>query len=163
MSQSGADADWTIRPLTGDDLDRVVAIDRSYSGHGRRGFFEKRLAAASAQPQDFIHVGAVRGDRLYGFAMARILRGEFGQAHAVAVLDGLGVEAESRHRGLGRALLGALTQSMRRMGIGLLQSQAVWTDHDLLRFFAAAGFRLAPRIALQRAVTEPIDEPYEDV
>jgi GNAT superfamily N-acetyltransferase len=153
----------TVRPLTADDVDRVVAIDRVHSGHGRRSFFEKRFAAAKAHPDDFIHLGVVSGVEVRGFATARILRGEFGGKRTVAVLDGLGIEAESQNRGLGQALMVELTARLRRLGIRTLQSQAVWTNHNLLRFFAATGFHLAPRLALQRAVMQPLDEQSEEV
>lgn len=162
MLKMPAEADATVRPLKADDTDRVVAIDREYGGHSRRSFFEKRFAAARAHPDDFIHLGVVRGKDVCGFATARILRGEFGGKRTVAVLDGLGVEAGSQNQGLGRALMAELRSRLRRLGIRTLQSQAAWTNHDLLRFFAAAGFELAPRLALQRAV-QPLDEQSEDV
>lgn len=155
--------DNAVRPLTADDVERVIAIDRVHSGHSRRSFFEKRFAAAKAHPDDFIHIGVTHGTWVCGFATVRVLHGEFGQRRSVAVLDGLGVQAESRERGLGRALMAELAQRLRRLGIRTLQSQAVWTNHDLLRFFASAGFELAPRLALQRAVMEPMDEQSEDV
>ncbi len=133
--------DRGTRRLDAEDVERVIAIDRAHSGHSRRSFFEKRFAAASAHPDEFIHIGVTRGGSLRGFAMARLLRGEFGKERAVAVLDGLGVEAESQERGIGQALMNELTTLMRRMGVRSLQSQAVWTNHDLLRFFDAVGFQ----------------------
>jgi GNAT superfamily N-acetyltransferase len=162
MSRMLDESETTVRALAGDDADRVVAIDRQHSGHGRSLFFEKRFAAAEAHPHDFIHLGVVRGKDLCGFATARILRGEFGGRRSVAVLDGLGVEAESQNQGLGRTLVAELTARLHRLGIRTLQSQTVWTNHDLLRFFAAAGFELAPRFALQRAV-KPLDEQSEEI
>jgi ribosomal protein S18 acetylase RimI-like enzyme len=162
MSNVLAEADRTVRPLTANDADRVVAIDREHSGRGRRSFFEKRFATAKAHPDEFIHLGVVRGEDVCGFAMARILRGEFGGRRAVAVLDGLGVESHSQNRGLGQALVAELASRLRRLGIRTLQSQAVWTNHDLVRFLAAAGFELAPRLALQRVV-QPLDEQSEEI
>jgi hypothetical protein len=41
---------------------------------------------------------------------------------------------------------------MRRKGIGELQTEALWTDHRLLAFLDAAGFELAPRQVIGRAV-----------
>jgi N-acetylglutamate synthase-like GNAT family acetyltransferase len=163
MSTISTAIDQDLRPLQPDDAERVIAIDRAHSGHSRRSFFEKRLAAAKAHPDDFIHVGVTRNGALCGFAMARILRGEFGRESSIAVLDGLGVETENRERGVGKALMDGLTQDMRRMGVQSLQSQAVWTNDGLLRFFAAAGFELAPRHALERSVVAPLDEVQEDV
>jgi GNAT superfamily N-acetyltransferase len=140
------------------DVERVIAIDRAHTGRSRRRFFEKRLAAAAARPQDFVPIGIQRGGALCGFAIARVLRGEFGREQAVAVLDAVGVEPHSRERGVGRALMNELTAALDRMGVRSLQSQAAWSNHDLVRFFAASGFALAPRLVLERSVAEPLHE-----
>ena len=150
-----------IRPLHVDDIERVIAIDRAYSGHSRRRFFEKRFAAV--EPEDFVHVGVVQDGVLRGYAIARVLRGEFGHKQTVAVLDAIGVDAESRERGVGQALMAELNGMMSRRNIEALQSQAEWTNQDLMRFFAAAGFQLAPRLTLQRPVAALLDEPSEQV
>ena len=155
--------DRSVRSLGANDVERVIAIDAAHSGHARRRFFEKRFAAAAVQPEDYIHLGVTRGSALRGFVIARVLRGEFGQEHAVAVLDAIGVEAESRERGIGQSLMEELGKIMRQRGVRSLQSQADWTNYDLLRFFHAAGFELSPRLALQRPVNEPLVEPSEDV
>lgn len=162
MTASGF-ADPDIHILGVADVERVVAIDRAHSGQARRGFFEKRFAAAVAQPDDYIHLGVMRGGSLRGFVIARIMRDEFGQQHAVAVLDSIGVEAESQERSIGQALMRALRQTMERRGVHHLQSQAAWSNHSLLRFFDAAGFALAPRLALERSTREPLQEANEEV
>jgi ribosomal protein S18 acetylase RimI-like enzyme len=151
------------RPLAADDVERVIAIDRSHTGKTRRHFFEKRFAAAKARPEEFIHVGIHAGGALQGFAIARILRGEFGRDHAIAVLDAVGVEPASQDRGVGQALMQELAEIVSRMGVQSLQSQADWTNHHLLHFFDGSGFTLAPRLALERSVAEPLDEASEQV
>jgi L-amino acid N-acyltransferase YncA len=156
-------ANRDTRLLRADDIERVIAIDRAHSGHSRRRFFEKRFAAVKAQPEDFIHVGVVRDGALCGYAIARVLRGEFGHKQTVAVLDAIGVDAGSRERGVGQALMAELNAMMLRQDVRALQSQAEWTNQDLMRFFAAAGFQLAPRLTLQRPVAPPLDEPSEQV
>ncbi len=47
---------------------------------------------------------------------------------------------------------------MRKKGVGELQTQASWTNQDLLHFLGAAGFQTAPRIVLERDVSEPFAE-----
>jgi ribosomal protein S18 acetylase RimI-like enzyme len=148
-------------PLAMEDVERVIAIDRAHSGHARRDFFEKRFAAAAARPEDFIQLGVHRGGALRGFLIARVLRGEFGRDDAVAVLDAIGVEPQSRSCGIGQALIAELIASLQRAGVRALQSQADWSNHDLVRFFARSGFALAPRFALERPVGEPLDEDSE--
>ena len=151
------------RLLSENDVERVIAIDRAHSDHARRHFFEKRFAAAKAQPDDYIHVGAMWGGSLRGFAIARIHRGEFGHEHVVAVLDAIGVEAQSQEHGIGHALMEELGDVMRRRGVRSLHSQAEWTKHDLLRFFEASGFEVAPRVVLERSVSELLHETSEEV
>ena len=152
----------SIRMLASDDLERVITIDRVHTGRSRRRFFERRFAAAAAHPEDFIQVGVMRGGALRGFAFARLLRGEFGREHLAAVLDAIGVELESQERGVGQSLMEELVGKLRAIGARTLHSQAEWSDSELLRFFAASGFKLAPRLALERSVTEPLNEQSED-
>ncbi len=163
MLTAPATSNSSLRLLGVNDLERVIAIDRAHTGHARRRFFEKRIAAAQRHPDDFVHVGVMRGGALRGFAIARLLRGEFGREDVVAVLDAVGVELESQERGVGQTLMEELIRIMRARGVRSLQSQADWTSHNLLRFFDASGFELAPRMALERSVAEPLIELSEDV
>ncbi|HXW27538.1 MAG TPA: GNAT family N-acetyltransferase [Xanthobacteraceae bacterium] len=163
MVRAAAARDRDACTLGTADVERVIAIDRAHTGLSRRRFFEKRFAAAAAHPQDFIPIGIRRGGALAGYAFVRILRGEFGRAQAVAVLDAVGVDRQSRERGVGRALMNELIAALDRMGVRSLQSQAAWNNHDLVRFFAASGFALAPRLVLERSVAEPLHEASEEV
>jgi len=153
----------TVRPLTADDRERVIAIDRAHSGLSRRSFFDKRFAAAKAHPEDFVAIGVTFGGSLCGFATARVLRGEFGGAQTVATLDGLGVAVGHQEHGLGLTLIAELSNELRRREVRSLQSQVAWTNSDLLRFFATSDFVLAPRLALERSVVAPFDEEHPDV
>ena len=163
MTVASPAKDRKTRPLGVADIERVIAIDSAHSGHARRRFFEKRFAAAKARPGDYIQVGAIWGGSLRGFAIARILRGEFGHQHPVAVLDAIGVEPQSQEIGIGEALMTELRDAMRSNGVRALHSQADWKRDDLLHFFAASGFELAPRLALERSVSERLNETAEDV
>jgi ribosomal protein S18 acetylase RimI-like enzyme len=162
MSDTAASADSGIRRLRRIDLERVIAIDSTHVGEPRRRFFEKRLAHARQHPEDFVQVGVEGNGFLIGFAFVRILRGEFGRGQIIATLDAVGVEQDSRDRGVGRALMIGLTKLLREKGVQSLQSQAEWTNHALLRFFDTSGFRLAPRLVIERSVLEPVAEPAGD-
>jgi L-amino acid N-acyltransferase YncA len=150
------------RALVAADLERVIAIDRIHSGRSRRHFFEKRFANAKARPDDFVQVGVATGEGLQGFAVARILRGEFGQKDAVAVLDAVGVDPQSREHGLGQSLMEGLVDLSRQHGVRSLQSHVSWTSLDLLRFFNASNFKLAPRLDLERPVAELREDADEE-
>ncbi len=163
MDSRPTPSDRGARPLGASDIECISDIDRALTGRQRRHFFEKRLAAAARQPEAYVHIGIARGGALRGFALAHVLRGEFGRAQAVGVLDALGVEPQSQERGVGQALLQELAAELRRKGVRTLQSEAGWANHDLTRFFDASGFELAPRMALERSVAEPLREPVEEV
>jgi N-acetylglutamate synthase-like GNAT family acetyltransferase len=144
------------------DLERMIAIDRAHSGTARRRFYEKRFRAAELHPQDYIHVEVRCDGELTGFALARLLQGEFGRDDAVAILDVIGVEPGSQEHGYGHELMARLVAALRQQGVRLVQSQAHWTAFDLLKFFASTGFELAPRLVLERFVSRPLEEPNED-
>lgn len=141
----------TLRPLKPADLERVVEIDRQASGRLRRVFFEKRLAAALANSAGFITMAAETDGVLSGFAIARLQNGEFGENSQIAILDVIGVEPSSQHAGLGHLLLDGITGDMRKRGITELRTQVDWNDRNILQFFSAAGFSLAPQHVLERA------------
>ena len=143
----------TVRPLDPEDLQRVVEIDHSITGRSRRGFFEKRLAAAVAGIDPFIVVATERDGALTGFAIARVESGEFGDAVPVATLDAIGGDPECQGSGHGTLLIQGIVERMAKLGIGELRTQANWDDHGLMRFFATHGFALAPRQVLERPVT----------
>jgi GNAT superfamily N-acetyltransferase len=146
-----------VRPLEAADLDRCVAIDRVHAGRSRRGFFETRLQAALKAPKDFIYVGATVGGELAGFALVRLLEGEYGATAPVGVLDAIGVEKGHLGSGLGQKLMRGVEDVMRGKGIVELRSQLDWRNHGLMRFLERAGFALAPRLVLYRPVAEPAD------
>jgi ribosomal protein S18 acetylase RimI-like enzyme len=144
-----------IKPLSAADLEAVIAIDKATTGLSRRGYFEKRLDAATARPRDYVYVGLHEGGALAGYAFAKLVNGEFGKPGAGAALDAIGVAPGHTGRGFGRHLLGAVEDILRNKGVTTLSSQINWSDPAMLGFFCAAGFDLAPRLVLTRS-TETI-------
>lgn len=144
-----------VRSLEGSDLDAVVTLDQTLSGHSRHDFFARRLDHAARDRAAFAAFAAERHRRLAGFVLARIYEGEFGATASEAALDAIGVDRASGH-GVGRVLLNHLATHLSTRGIGELATQVEWTDHVLLGFFARGGFVLAPRIVLERASGDPL-------
>lgn len=151
------------RALCANDIDRVVAIDRAHTGHARWRFFEKRFAAAEAKPDDYVHIGVMRGGSLRGYIMVHLQRGEFGLEDVIGVIDAVGVEPESQERGVGQTLIEEMIEIMRRGGVRSLQSQCNWTNRDLLRFLEASAFDLSPRVILERSVSDGLAETVEEI
>ena len=154
-----------IRPLTGADFEAVVALDARITGQPRRGYFEKRLAAALRQPKRHLQLAAGQGAGLEGFLLARGADGEYGGSDRAVVLETLGVDPQVQRRGIGRRMLERLAELARARGAGILRSQADWRDHSLLRLFDRAGFQVAPRQVLERAVhrmAHPVMDVHRD-
>lgn len=138
-------AGHSVRPLTPEDLDRVVDIDAQIIGRSRRGFFDKRLQAALADPKGIATIGTLDGDTLTGFAIARLQRGEYGEEDRVGVLDAMGVAPDSQHHGYGKSLIAGLVDNLRQRGARRLRTQVEWSDKTMTQFFSHNGFELAQR------------------
>ncbi|MEQ8697371.1 MAG: GNAT family N-acetyltransferase [Bauldia litoralis] len=147
----------TVRVLSPDDLDAVVAIDQEESGRSRRGFYEKNLNAVQGAPESYITLGADRGGALAGYVILRLSAGEFGDDHARAVIEALGVGRAHRDAGVGRSLLTAAEEKAIELGARELASEADWSRRGLLGFLEHAGFGLAPNLLLERPVSTPFD------
>ncbi len=156
-------AGTAIRPLRLEDLERIIAIDATHTGAPRRRFMERRLRAAHQAPDEYLQVGVEHAGTLIGFALGRILQGEFGWHEPVMVLDVIGVELVSREHGYGHMLMDAVVAVMRARGVRRLHSQADWRSHNLLQFLDSTGFRYAPRIVLQRSTSLSLAERGEEV
>ncbi len=145
-----------IRPLQPDDLERVVEIDTRITGRSRRNFFEKRLEAALADARGFVAVALDGASGLTGFAIARLQSGEYGNDRQTAVLDVIGVDPDAWNQGCGQALLEAVSELLKNKGISQLRTQVDWSNQGMSRFFAAAGFSLAPEHVLERAAARTL-------
>ena len=153
-------ADLQLRSLHRDDLDRVSGIESRITGHSRKGFLEKRFAAAAQSPDGFIACAAVRDERLSGYALARIQEGEFGARDAVAVLDVIGIDPDAQGKGIGKALLAEMERRMKARGIETMRTQVDWGSPPMIRFFSSAEFVLAPAQILERD-TSPLREDIQ--
>lgn len=153
----------TLRPLRPGDAAVVVRLDRERSGRSRTEFYAKRFQTLAAEPHAEVGVAAEQGDRVVGFAFARVLDGEFGGAAPVGALDAIGVAAEQEREGIATALLSGLEGTLRARGVRELRTQVELTEHGTAAFFSARGFRLSPRIVLERLVERlPDGEEEED-
>jgi GNAT superfamily N-acetyltransferase len=141
---------FQARPLVAGDLERVIEIDREYTGRRRDGFYRKRLEAALAEPRNFVYLGCESDARLQGFLLARLQEGEYGTERPSASLDAIGVDPGAATKGMGRSLMEALDGILRHKGIQEIRTQADWRNLSMLRFFAGTGFSLAPRHILER-------------
>jgi len=156
-----------VKPLSSGDLDAVISIDAAASGVSRRGYFEKRLKAATTNPRDYAFVGVFERDDHAGFAFGKLVKGAFGKDGASAALDALGVKPGCNLKGIGQKLLDEVEKILRHKGVSTLTSQVNWGQWPVLNFLAHSGFKLAPNMVLTRSTNviphELEDDPAEDV
>jgi len=151
-----------IKPLCKEDLSGVVAIDKAMTGVARSDFFKKRLDAALEKPGDYVYVGLHSGDCLVGYAMAKLVNGEFGNPGASASLDAMTVDPVHQGKGGGHQLLKAVEGVLSHKGVEKLTSQVDWSSPAMLGFLVDSGFDLAPRIVLTRdTITPPSQLDFE--
>lgn len=151
-----------VRRLTPADLERAVGIDQSVTNRPRRPFYQKRLAALAGDGGSTVALGAEVGGRLAGFVLAHVLDGEFGGTAPVGVLDAIAVDPATQHGGVARALGAALERALKARGVRELRTEAEWTEHALVNFFGSAGFRLSPRVVLERGTDRLVEERATD-
>ncbi|MBS0592643.1 MAG: GNAT family N-acetyltransferase [Proteobacteria bacterium] len=152
----------TVRALAPADLDAVVAIDASAEGRSRRDYIERRLRAARREPDLHAQFGAGDDSGVIGFMLARVLAGEFGQRQRSLRLEALGVRADRRDSGIGRAMFQALTTWGARHGCSAIRTSARWHDTALLGWFRSLDFRLAPEVIVQNRVDGGAYRPDRD-
>ena len=142
----------STRPLTATDFDAVVDIDAGITGRARPGYFQKRLAAAIAEPDYFIYIGCEVEGALKGYLFARLQEGEYGVNDKVAVVDTIGVNPDSAGQGIGRLMMEDCRTILRHKKVAELQTQVDWHNLEFMRFLSANGFQLAPRQILEREI-----------
>jgi len=130
------------RPLTAGDLDAVVNIDTALNGRARRGYHERRLAAAKRAPKLHAQFAVEEGGRFTGYVLGKVLEGEFGRTQPAIRLEVIAVSPDSQGHGDGLALCEALEAEARRRGIRELRTGASWRDARMLRFLDHAGWSL---------------------
>ena len=143
-----------VRFIDKESLDTVVALDSTTNGGSRRDFFIKRFDAQEKHPDAFISMGATEAGKMVGFVCCHMLQGEFGGDELIAVLDAMAVEPDNRGRGIGHELMEQLIKAIRDSGGEGLRTQAGWDQPQVIDFFSSTGFRMAPRLILERSTRD---------
>ncbi|HEY6865353.1 MAG TPA: GNAT family N-acetyltransferase [Burkholderiales bacterium] len=141
-----SDAAVSVRALHESDFEQAVAIDAAIVFRSRRAYFERRLEAASANPEQHVQLAAVQDGTLAGYLLARRMQGEFGRAEPGVRLETIGVRGGQQGRGVGTRLMAALERWAAAHGVREIRTSAHWRDDAMLRFLDHAGFELGDRV-----------------
>lgn len=152
----------TMRRLTAQDFDAVIALDAEAIGHPRTSYFERRLKTALSQSDLHIQFAAEHDGKLVGFIMARLMQGQFGRAEPALRLEAIGAASGRHGQHIGSALLSKLEDEARRLKIREIHTTASWRNHAIMQFFDHAGFELGDDLVIDCHVRDHRLELHED-
>lgn len=134
MSQAMDDG-LTLAPMTLDDLDEVLGIERaSFQTPWSRGAFRYELTENRVARSVVVRIGR----QLTGY----LCLWEIG--HEIHITN-LAVHPSFRRRGIARALLGSILEEARRSGVELVFLEVRPTNVEALNLYESLGFRVIGR------------------
>jgi ribosomal protein S18 acetylase RimI-like enzyme len=128
-----------IRPLTIEDLDAIVEIDRKVLGQARRDYWRKEMKFPTP-PYPRSGLAAEIEGRVIGFILGEVSGWEFGVPETVGWISTIGVDPDYQHQGVARRLSQAFIQNFKTIGVKVVYTLVNWSDWDLLKFYRAMGF-----------------------
>jgi len=132
-------AKLNIRPLTIEDLDAIVEIDRKVLGQARRDYWRKEMKFPTP-PYPRSGLAAEFEGRVIGFILGEVSGWEFGVPETVGWISTIGVDPDYQHKGVARKLSQEFVQSFKTIGVKVVYTLVNWSDWDLLKFYRAMGF-----------------------
>jgi ribosomal-protein-alanine acetyltransferase len=119
-----------IRPVTRDDADAIVAIERESFGDDA---WSDTLVDLELTAPGRVVVAAEEDDALVGYASAAVIAD-------VADLIRIAVRPDARRSGTARALLGSLRELAAERGAERMMLEVADTNEPALGFYVASGF-----------------------
>jgi ribosomal protein S18 acetylase RimI-like enzyme len=141
-----------VRAMKESDLAAMIAIDREITGRDRSGYFKQMFEEALGGSDVRVSLVAELDERPVGFIMARVDLGEFGRFEPTAVMDTIGVAADCRNQGVGRALLSQLLVNLSTLRIERVRTESDWRDRELLAFLDRCGFGPSQELCFDRVI-----------
>ncbi len=129
----------TIRPLTMDDLDAIVEMDRKVLGKRRPEYWRKKIEFPNPR-YPLSCLVAELDSQVIGFIVGEVSGWEFGIPEHIGWVSTIGVDPAYQHKGVARKLSQEFIRNLKAIGVGVVYTLVNWSDWDLLRFFRAMGF-----------------------
>ncbi len=128
-----------LRPLTIDDLDAIVEIDRKILGKSRQEYWRTKIELPNPRyPQS--RLGAELDGKIVGFIVGEVSGWEFGVPDTIGWISTIGVDPAYQNKGVARILSEEYIKNLKSIGVSIVYTLVNWNDWDLLKFFRAMGF-----------------------
>jgi ribosomal protein S18 acetylase RimI-like enzyme len=129
----------STRPLTTDDLDAIVEIDRKVLGKPRRDYWSKKIGLPNPRYPFSCLVAEYEG-KVIGFIVGEVSGWEFGIPDTIGWISTIGVDPDYQHHGVAKKLSQEFIKNLKTIGVTIVYTLVNWSDWDLLKFFRAMGF-----------------------
>lgn len=130
-----------IRPMRGEDLERIVAIDALYSGSKREDYYQEKITGHLDTSHHLsLSFVACRDGKVVGFLMGEVSRGAYGLPEQVACVDTIGVDPAYKHCGVANELMHEFKTHAKRLGVATVYTLVRWEDESLINYFRSSGF-----------------------
>lgn len=136
----------TIRPLRREDIPSILEIDSKITGASRSSLDSEKITYYLRNPM--VCWGAEAHGTLIGFMLGDIRGWEFGLSES-GWIEILGVDPGYQRKGVGRALLNAMLDELKKRGVKTVRVVARWYD-PILSFFRAEGFQHGELLSVQK-------------
>lgn len=128
-----------IRPLTIEDLDAIVEIDRKVLGKPRRDYWMSKIELPNPRYPLSCLVAEYEGE-VIGFIVGEVSGWEFGIPDTIGWISTIGVDPDYQNRGVARKLSEEFIKNLKAIGVSMVYTLVNWNDWDLLKFFRTMGF-----------------------
>lgn len=126
-----------IRPISVNDLDSIVEIERKILGKARRDYWKNKLEDSKYPLSSLV---AEYNEKVIGFIVGEVSGWEFGVPDTVAWISTIGVDPQYQHKGVARKLGQEFIKNLKSFGVTIVYTLVNWNDWDLLKFFRNMGF-----------------------
>jgi ribosomal-protein-alanine N-acetyltransferase len=127
---------WVIRQMAAADIDAVLALEQKTPEAPHWNRLEYECCLASADPGSVVRAAFVAeaGGEVVGFSVGKMVAG-------VCDLESMAVDCEARGRGMGAALVTAVTDWARANGADRIELEARASNTRAIRLYERAGLR----------------------
>jgi len=144
MSKNAEKGEVTIRPMTQDDIEKVLAEDKSTGTDDRFITFAMPITVDHLVEETafgFIAEDQSKGAKICGFLTGVIRKEPEGTEAAWIHLTG--VHPDYRHHGIGTRLAEAIFEYCRQKGVKSVRINVNWGDASLLTWLGTLGFGMS--------------------
>lgn len=135
-----------IRSLNDADIPSILDIDRKITGASRSSLDNEKVNYYLRNP--LVCWGAELDHKLIGFMLGDIRGWEFGVSES-GWIEIMGVYPAYQRKGIGRAILNAMLDELKKRGVKSVLVIARWYD-PILSFFRTEGFQHGELLSVQK-------------